>query len=430
LADDLQVQPAISIERSILGCLMSNPGYETAQEIASIKPEYFYTDDDRRIFQIILSLFEQGVEPDMTLVYDANQDLDPIDLAQIRGAACFPSQIGYYIGQLIENYRCRYLDYALKQAELEVASGHDREQIEERLINSLQKDRIEAKTCGVAEGYDLQSMLDGKDSAPGVLFGLDEVDASTAGGIKPGEVCIVAARTSVGKSAFAIMAAMNVVRHGTPVLYLSYEMPREQVYRRALSYWSGVGLRKFRQNDFIFNDRQLVQSAYQELQQGGFWPNVRVNCKANRPADLLRLIRFEQLRFGQQLVIIDHAGRMQTDGKSSSDYERASEIANRLKDIALACNIPMMVLWQLNRGVEKADGKKPTLAALRDSGQAEEIADSVLLISRDSYYDSNIEVKDSRVTIDVAKARDGGKTGEVQVHWLSIISRIVEKGDS
>jgi replicative DNA helicase len=421
--NEAATQPAISVERSILGCLMSGPGYDTLQEIAAIRPEQFYRDDSRKIFRTILTLVEQGTAPDLTLVYQQDQDLDPVDLASMRGEACMPSQIRYYTGLLQENHRRRTLEYALMQAQTEIASGQEREQIEERLINSLQQDRAEAETFGIAEGYDVQQLLDGHEAISGVMFGLPDVDAATAGGIKLGEVCISAARTSVGKSAFAVMAAINAVTHGTPVLYMSYEMPRQQVWRRALSYWSRVSLRKFRQGYFDFYDQGRVQEAYKDLQQGGFLPQIRINCKANRPGELLRLIRMEQLRFGQQLIIIDHAGRMLPDGKVRSDYERASEIANRLKDIALSCSVPMLALWQLNRSVEKTQDKMPTLADLRDTGQAEEIADSVLLMSRDSYYDSSIPITEATVTVDVAKARDGGKTGKVKVPWLSIISR-------
>jgi replicative DNA helicase len=425
-------QPAISVERAILGCLMSGHGYDTLQEVAAIKLEQFYSEDHRKIFQAILTLVEHGTIPDLTLVYQQDQTLDPVDLAHIKGEACFPSQIEYYAGKMAENHRLRSLEYALLQAQTEIATGNDREEIEERLVNSLQKDRTEAETFGVSDGYDVDQLLSGQESVSGVLFGLEAVDASTAGGIKPGEVCISAARTSVGKSAFAIMTALNAVRHGTPVLYMSYEMPRQQVWRRVLSFWSRVSLRKFRQGYFDFYDQGNVSGAYQDLQQGGFLQQFRVNCKANKPGELLRLIRMEQLRYGQQLIIIDHAGRMLPDSKVRSDYERASEIANRLKDIALSCNVPMLALWQLNRSVEKTQDKMPTLADLRDTGQAEEIADSVLLMSRDSYYDNNIPISEAMVTVDVAKARDGGKTGRVKVPWLSIISRAMEQaaGDS
>ncbi len=421
--DNFAIAPALDVERAILGCLMLNPG-EALQEIIRIRPEHFYGEDDRKIYRAILALAEKGVTPDMTLVYRQDESLSPTALGRITGEACFPSQIGHYADLLLKNCRGRRLEGALLQSHAELAGGTDYERVEEYLIGALSQDRAEAETFGIAEGYDVQNLLDGGEKVSGVLSGLNEIDTATAGGIKPGEVCIAAARTSVGKSAFAVMWAAQAVSHGTPVLYMSYEMPRQQVWRRLLSYWSRVSLRKFRQGFFDTYDRPRVDRAYQDLQQGGYLPMIRVNCKANKPGDLLRLVRMEQLRFGANLfVIVDHAGRMQSDNKARSDYERSSEIANRLKDMALSCNIPMLVLWQLNRAVEKTQDKTPTLADLRDTGQAEEIADSVLLMSRDSYYDSTILLQDATVTTDVAKARDGGKTGKVKVRWLDIISR-------
>jgi replicative DNA helicase len=131
----------------------------------------------------------------------------------------------------------------------------------------------------------------------------------------------------------------------------------------------------------------------------------------------------EQLQHGAEFVIVDHAGRMHSDSKARSDYEKMSDVANRLKDLAINLNIPMLVLWQLNRGVEKAQDKRPTLADLRDSGQAEEIADTVILLSRSNYYDKSIPLSNVMITADVAKARDGGQLGEVQFPWLQMISR-------
>lgn len=424
------VLPAVDIERAILGCLMSDPGYQVIQEIANLKEQEFYEDQDKVIFKAILKIVEGGVIPSLPVVYQESTT-DPELLAQILAAACFPSQFNYYVDLLHRNYAGRRLERALLQAQLNLTEGGGYEEIESQLVNDLTRDRSEATTFGIAEGYDVNQLLDGSDKVSGVLSGLEEIDLATAGGIMPGEVCICAARTSVGKSAWAVRYMLHAVRKGWPVLYMSYEMPRAQLWRRALSYWARVSLRKFRQGYFDDFDKARIRYATEKLKD--FWPHVRVNCKANKPGDLLRLIRMEQLKYGEPnpFVIIDHAGRMMADGKVRSDYERASEIANRLKDISLQCNIPILALWQLSRGVEKdredtGNGKrprKPTLADLRDSGQAEEIADTVLLMSRDNYYDPNIQLSEATVTVNVAKARDGGRTGEVQIPWLSIISR-------
>lgn len=428
------IEPLIDVERGILGCLLSDPGYYAMQEIGQIKPEHFYGDASRRIYRAILTLVEHGAAPDLTLTYQQDQTLDPVDLANIRSQACMPSQLEYYANLLRENFRGRCLERALVQSRTELASGTGYEQVEERLLDSLQQHHDEDETLA-AEGkdFDVEALLAGKHATRGITFGLAGLDAAT-GGLKRSEVCILAARTNVGKSALAIMTALNAVSHGTPVLYVSLEMSREMVWRRILSYWSRVSLRKFRDDYFDQFDAARVRTANQDLHDKGFVEPFRVNCKANRPSSLLRLIRMEQIRYGDDLfVIVDHAGRMQTDSKSRSDYERSSEIANRLKDIAIACNIPMLALWQLNRALEKDKDdtsekgnkkpRKPTMADLRDTGQAEEIADLILLCTRDSYYDHNIPITEAQVVINIAKARDGGKACDTYVHWLDLISR-------
>ena len=429
--------PAVDIEQAILGCLMSDPGYKVIQEIAGLREQEFYDTQDQIIFAAILRIIEKGITPSLPVIYQ-EATTDPELLSKILAGACFPSQFNYYVDLLHKNYAQRRLERSILQAQANLSEGLEYEEIESQLVNSLSKDRNEATTFGITEGYDVDQLLSGSAKVSGVLSGLEEIDLATAGGIMPGEVCICAARTSVGKSAWAIRYMLHAVRKAWPVLYLSYEMPRSQLWRRSLSYWSTVSLRKFRQGYFDDFDKARIKRSTEDLKE--FWPHIRVNCKANKPGDLLRLIRMEQLKYGEPnpFVIIDHAGRMLTDSKVRSDYERASEIVNRIKDIALQCNIPILVLWQLSRGVEKdrEDGgkkpRKPTLSDLRDSGQAEEIADTVLLMSRDNYYDNNIPINEAMVTVNVAKARDGGKTGEVQVPWLSIISRPEQReaGDS
>jgi replicative DNA helicase len=429
---EFTVIPAFGVEKAILGCLLSAPGYDVLQDLAQIKEQYFYSVENKQAFRAILAIVERGGMPDMMLTYQQDKDLSPVYLSDLCKDACFPAQLDHYIAELRENYRRRTLEYALLQAHSEIGGGGSREEIEDRLVTSLSKDRLEEATTGIADGYDLQALLSGQHVQQGVISGMEELDIAMAGGIMRSEVCIAAARTSVGKSALAVLWMIAAVLKGWAVLYMSYEMPRSQVWRRALSYWSRVSLRKFRQGYFDDFDRVRVNRANKELSD--YWPHIRVNCTANKPGELQRLIRLEQLRYGDNLfVIIDHAGRMKSDGKNSSSYERMSDIANRQKDIAIDCNIPLLTLWQLSRAVERdgREGKKPQLSDLRNTGEAEEIADEILLLSRDSYYDSSIPIDQATVTIDVAKARDGGKLGAVQVPWLRLISRpeLREAGD-
>ena len=418
------VQPAIGIEQAILGSLLVAPGYESLQDVAKLKEQHFYTPQNKQVFRAIVALLERGATPDMMLAYQQDTTLDPVYLSEVCSKGCFSSQIDHYIGDLIENHRRRSLEYALAQAQTEIAAGQDRAEIQDKLITSLSREQNEENTTIVNEGYDVQELLAGRQTQSGVKSGIEELDLALAGGIMRSEMCIAAARTSVGKSALAIMWSIAAVFKAWDVLYLSYEMPRKQVWHRALAYWSGVPLRKFRQGSFSYDDRVKVEAAAGELSE--YWRHIRVNTTANKPANLRQLIRLEQMRAGNHLfVIVDHAGRMRADGKASNSYERMSGIANGLKDIALDTNIPMLVLWQLSRAVEKdgRENKKPMLSDLRNTGEAEEVADEILLLSRDDYYDKLIKPENAMITIDEAKARDGGKLGAIKIPWLDIIER-------
>ncbi len=415
-------QPTIDIEKAILGSLLVSPGYNTLLSVSKIKEQHFYTPEDRQVFRAIIALVERGASPDMMLAYQQDSKLDPVYLADLCKGACFPSQLEYYISVLAENYHRRSLEYALKQAQIEIAAGQERVEIQDRLVTSLSREQAEETTTIIDEGYDVQELLAGRQTQSGVKSGIEELDLALAGGIMRSEMCIAAARTSIGKSALAVLWMIAAVLKGWPVLYFSYEMPRKQIWHRILSYWSGVRLRKFRQGSFDYEDRLKINNAHKELT--GFWQHIRVNTMTNKPQDLRQLIRLEKMRLGDMFVIIDHAGRMKADGKASNSYERMSGIANGLKDIALDTNVPMLVLWQLSRAVEKdgRENKKPQLSDLRNTGEAEEVADEILLLSRDDYYDKSIHPENAIVTIDEAKARDGGRLGLIKIPWLDIIS--------
>ncbi len=375
-----------------------------------------------------MNVARSGARPDPLLVKEAlagKVDVTLSYLADLIEVACFPPQLPHYIGILTEMTRRRRLYRCLNQAVGAMLEERNSEEVERILFAGLQGPRPDADTLDLA-GLDPEPFFDQKER-PGVTFGLDELDAALGGGIYPGEMCVVAARTSVGKSAFAVMAGVAAAEAGWPVLYMSYEMPTDQVWKRVMAYLTRLPLRKFRQGLFTESEKELISEVWDEKRE--VLGMIRVNTRANTPQDLFRLAWAEKLAGRLGFLVVDHAGRMLADGKARSEYERVSEIANKLKDIAIKLEVPVLVLWQLNRFVEKTADKKPTLADLRDSGQAEEIADIVLLLYRDSYYDRSIPLSEATVTITVAKARDGGITGDVVVPWLRIIAKPHEDED-
>ena len=413
-----EVPKNIDAENAILGAALTYR--DCLPRIINLTAEDFSLERNKRIWRVILKLLQDGKLPEPILVNEEAKDVSIADLALLIENACPGSSVDYYVDILREKERGRRLYFATRMAQAALRDGADYGQIETDLIKAISKRTSTEETTCLEGEVQAEKLVGGEDIQPWVSFGIDEIDAAT-GGIRPGEICIMAARTSVGKSAAAIIAALRSAETGWRPLYLSYEMSKRQLWYRFMSYQSRVSLRKFRDMRFSEIDKNKILIAEDELQS--VLKRVRVNTEANTPGRLTSLIRMEQLQGGAEFVIIDHAGRMQPDGRTRSDYEKMSDIANRLKDMAINLNIPVLALWQLNRGVEKTQDKKPTLADLRDSGQAEEIADTVVLLSRSNYHDKSIPISQAVVTADIAKARDGGQLGEVQIPWLKLISR-------
>lgn len=395
---------------------------EAIKNITELSPKHFYGEENRAIFSAILLLIKEGAKPEPLLVYELvkKYGVSASYVSGLQEYSCIPSQIGHYVDILHKTAHGRAIRAMIENAAISFVRGDDYADIEAYISNALLKYRAKTEVTESLDACNFDELFSGDEKDAGVMFGIDELDAAV-GGIRPGEVCIVAARTSVGKSAFAVMAAVTAAEYGIPVLYMSYEMPLEQIYKRALAYWAGISLRKFREKSFDDFELSRIQEADKEMQD--IFKLIRVNTEANTPSELLKTVRVEKMCNRAGFVIIDHAGRMRSDSRARSDYERMSEIANALKDIAISVDVPMLVLWQLNRGVEKTQDKKPTMADLRDSGQAEEVADSIILLYRDNYYSKDIPMQLATVTATVAKVRDGGQLGDVQFPWLRILKR-------
>jgi len=412
----IEVPKAIDAEAAVIGAALTNSG--ALEKLSVLTPDDFADPNHRRYWQGILELLKSGKIPDLILLCQILPE-DTADIARLTEyteIAQVPLNVGHYVKLLREKERGRRLYFALRNAQAALSDSQDYDDIENRLITAIARRTASEGTTTIAEAGDVEKMLSGDDFQVFASFGIPELD-STTGGLRRGEVCILAARTSIGKSAAAIVSAIASAETGWQTLYFSGEMPKAQLWKRMLCYQSRVSLRKFRDNTFNPYDARDIRAAAKELKPAMKF--IRVNTEANTPAKLSQLVRIEQVSKRGEYLIVDHAGRMRPDGKARSDYEKMSEIANRLKDMALSLNIPILCLWQLNRGVEAKQDKKPSLADLRDSGQAEEVADFVILLSRDkkAHPDS------SMVTVEIAKARDSGQIGEFQIPWKSIIER-------
>ncbi|HBC94355.1 MAG TPA: hypothetical protein DCZ10_16010 [Pelotomaculum sp.] len=395
----------LDAEIAIIGAALCNP--KSLQKVSVLQPQDFSEQKHKRIWTGILSLLKQGKIPDPLLLKDEAPEIDLADLAQAISNACIEPSLDHYIGILRDKEKGRRLYFASRNVQAAISDGVPYDDIEAELLKAMASRTAAEGTTQLDTAVDLEAFLSGNDMAPFTTFGIQEIDTAT-GGIRGGEICILAARTSIGKSAVAVLSTFACACTGWNPLYLSYEMPKRQLWNRFISYQSRVFLRKFR--DRTFNQKDIGAIKRAELELRPIMRHVSVNTEANTPGKITQLIRMEQLEGRADFVIVDHAGRMKSDDKARNNYEKMSSIANELKDIAINLNVPILVLWQLRRGSEDS----PTLDDLRDSGQAEEVADTVILLNR------NRTEENPMVDIDIAKARDGGQLGVIQVPWKQI----------
>jgi replicative DNA helicase len=254
----------------------------------------------------------------------------------------------------------------------------------------------------------------GKPQPGGVKTGIPKVDAVT-GGLKPGEMIVLGARPSMGKTSLALNIVTRAAQAGKTVVVFSLEMSGEQVCQRILSDLSKVNLARIVTHRLSGNDYTALTNAANIAHRFG----VFVGENADNAEPVCRQIKHTH---GLDLVVIDYLQLMST--KAESRQQEISKLSRRCKMLARSLGVPVLVLSQLNRAVEQRACKRPQLADLRESGSLEQDADIVKLLWRPAYYDS--EADPTLAELIVAKHRNG-PTGMVELHWLESCARFGER---
>ena len=241
----------------------------------------------------------------------------------------------------------------------------------------------------------------------GVTTGFPELDKRTAG-LQPSDLIIVAARPSMGKTAFSLNLALNAAAAGKKVAFFSLEMSAEQLESRLISICSKVSLSKLRQPRYLSDDdwRSLYNAA-QKLNCDLFIDDT----PALRTLDLRAKARRMKSRVGLDLIVVDYLQLMRPSHPMASRELEISEISRTLKALAKELNIPVVALSQLNRKLEERPDKRPILSDLRESGAIEQDADVIMFIFRKDVYEKKKEngerLLDSPAEIIIGKQRNG-----------------------
>ena len=266
----------------------------------------------------------------------------------------------------------------------------------------------------------VESAYKNRGAVTGIATGFLDLDYKTAG-LQPSDLILIAARPSMGKTAFVLNLASHIaVKNKIPTAVFSLEMNAVQLANRLLAMHSGVDAQKIRTgnledsnwNDLVNSARVLGESALMIDDTPGISiQELRSKCRKMK------------LEKNLQLVIIDYLQLMSGGKNSDSRQQQVSEISRSLKALAREINCPVIALSQLSREVEKRDDKRPILSDLRDSGAIEQDADVVMFLYRDEYYHKDSK-KPGITEVIIGKQRQG-PIGTVELGWVANLTRFV-----
>lgn len=434
-ADD--VASAEQIERSLLACCLraDEIGGGGLDDVAAVvRPEDFATYAHQLVFRAMLELRAAKVTVTAATAYQqlrkgghlADLGERPADwLAELLDLEPTGALAGFYAGEVRDAAQKR----ALKRAHLEMSSvlyepGLSATEAAarcERIV--FEASSATAPTSGPRSLADLvrEELVNLDDRASngapiGVQTGFTEIDR-LVGGMRPGQMVVLGARPAVGKTALSLGIASNVAAAGVPVLFVSLEMPSEELTQRLLSLRSGVPLTAIREGRLTAAQVDKLYSATPAVRE----LPLRFEDTPNMTADrLAATARREVRRNGAGLLVVDYLQLVTPENPRENRNAQIGLLARRLKLLARECGIPVLVLSQLNRETENRPNPKPRLSDLRDSGEVEQHADIVLLLSeqRGPNDDERFQIVDC----DIAKNRNG-PTGEVTLRRVRALTR-------
>ncbi|NLZ43639.1 MAG: replicative DNA helicase [Clostridia bacterium] len=425
----------LDAERSALGAMfLDKEAIYRAMEI--LRPDDFYKDAHRYIYQTVLDLANKGEPVDLVTVTEAlrqNKRLDEVGgvtyLTELANAVPTAAHIDHYARIVEEKSLLRQLIHAA--GEIMAASYESREEVEEILDEAERRifsvaNRRSGRTISslkqiLIEAFEqIEYLYENKGAVTGVPTGFADFDRLTAG-LQPSDLIILAARPSMGKTTFALNMAENAaVRLKIPVAIFSLEMSKEQLALKMLCAEAGVDNQRIRTGNLSEEDWPKLSHALGRLSEAKIFIDDSPNISAWEIRAKARRIKAEH---GLGLLIIDYLQLMQSRYRSENRQQEVSEISRSLKALARELSTPVVALSQLSRAVEQRPGKKPSLADLRESGSLEQDADLVCFLYREDYYDPDTEKKNITELI-VAKHRNG-PTGKVEFFFQKEYSKFV-----
>lgn len=427
-----------AVERAVLAAMLREPNPCVDIAIEHLRsPEVFYSHVHREIFRVILQL-HAAPDKEVDLVSVAHQ-LRREEKLDAIGGEVFLAELDGAISTTVnlESWCLILRKYAVLRKMIDVCSEsllkcYDSDADAIRLVEEIETDifkvRGEEESNSIREIQELireefktlMAMQEGKIEV-GIPTGYAQLDNYT-GGLKPGEMFVLAARPSIGKTTLALNVIRNLVlptKSPRPrkVAFFSLEMTAEQISRRLLCTEAGVPESVFWNRTFNHNDISKLTGAVSAFQKAKLFIDPTGGITI---AELRAKARRLKMQQNIDVIVIDYLQLMHADGRTDSRQQEVAEISGGIKKLAKDLKIPILVLAQLNREVDKTAGAgaKPKLAHLRESGTIEQDADIVTFLHRNRDDTKNVPDGQSVEALWIIEKNRNGRTGEIKLNFF------------
>ncbi|MBB3110893.1 replicative DNA helicase [Paenibacillus phyllosphaerae] len=423
-------------EQAVLGAvLLQTEALVTTME--RLRSEDFYTPSHQLIYEAMIELGEANQPIDLvtlTAHLQGKQQLEEVGgvsyLAKLGNAVPTAANVDYYAQIVEEKSLLRRL---IRTATQIVSNGYAAADDIGLMLSDAEQRILELSNRRSSSGFisirevlmeafeKVEQLYSNKGTSTGIPSGFIDLDKMTAG-FQRNDLIIVAARPSVGKTAFALNIAQNVgVRAKETVAIFSLEMSAVQLVNRMICAESNVDAGRLRTGYLEGDDWEKLTMAISALSEAQIYiddtPGITV-------ADIRAKCRRLKKERGLGMILIDYLQLIQGRGKAGENRQQeVSEISRTLKQIARELEVPVIALSQLSRGVEQRQDKRPMMSDLRESGSIEQDADIVAFLYRDDYYDKESEKKNI-IEIIIAKQRNG-PVGTVELAFLKSFNKFV-----
>jgi replicative DNA helicase len=417
-------------EKGILCSILIDPDAMEAVRGESLLASDFHHPQHQVVFSTMLALYEKNEPIDTVTVAHqlmVNGQLEKIGastLGMIEDFLPTSAALLSYVRLVKGKSALRRLISAAKTiTEKAYAQTHDVNEVldeAEQVILSIRevtakKGIISLKELSRIAVAKYEALIANKSDVTGIGSGFADLDRLTAG-FQPGELIVIAARPSMGKTAFTLNIATHVgIQEKVPVAFFSLEMGAEQLFNRLIGAYAEIDLSRLRSGFIKAEDYNRLTQAAGHLAEAPLYidetPSLTIGDLRNKTRRLVH-------QYGVRIVFVDYLQLMSAPHRFENKAVEVGEISKGLKSIARELSIPVIALSQLNRGVESRTDKRPMMSDLRESGAIEQDADVIGFLYREEYYlrDKTPEDKKNVAELIIGKNRNG-PTGQVALRF-------------